>query len=72
MQPILQSQRNLAEINHNTDIELIRNMVDSRYKVTQHDIKAIREHLVQFTGSALGQSFMMMKRMMPKSGEKIH
>ncbi|XP_022019931.1 endochitinase A-like [Helianthus annuus] len=32
VQPILQAQRNLAEINHNTHMELIRNMVDARYK----------------------------------------
>ncbi|MFS8027062.1 hypothetical protein Hanom_Chr16g01494231 [Helianthus anomalus] len=72
VQPILQAQRNLAEINHNTHMELIRNMVDARYKVTQADIEAIREHLVKFTGSALQQSFMMMKRMMPIRGIRIH
>ncbi|KAF5761382.1 hypothetical protein HanXRQr2_Chr16g0764481 [Helianthus annuus] len=61
VQSILQAQRNLAEINHNTHMELIRNMVDARYKVTQADIEAIREQLVKFTSSALQQSFMMMK-----------
>ncbi|XP_022003191.1 serine/arginine repetitive matrix protein 1-like [Helianthus annuus] len=33
-------------------MELIRNMVDARYKDTQADIKAIKEHLVKITGSA--------------------
>ncbi|MFS7998342.1 hypothetical protein Hanom_Chr12g01152591 [Helianthus anomalus] len=52
VQPIIQAQRNLADINHNTHMELIRNMVEARYKVTQADIKAIREHLLKTTGSA--------------------
>ncbi|MFS7987784.1 hypothetical protein Hanom_Chr11g01026971 [Helianthus anomalus] len=52
VQPIIQAQRNLANLNHNTHIELIRNMVEPRYKVTQADIKALKEHLVKTTGSA--------------------
>ncbi|MFS8004548.1 hypothetical protein Hanom_Chr13g01227161 [Helianthus anomalus] len=52
IQPILQAQINLVEINHNTHMELIRNMVDARYKVTQAYIKAIREHLVKTTACA--------------------
>ncbi|MFS7939328.1 hypothetical protein Hanom_Chr05g00450381 [Helianthus anomalus] len=52
VQPIIQAQRNLADINHNTHMELIRNMVEVRYKVTQLDIKDIREHLVKTTSSA--------------------
>ncbi|MFS7966017.1 hypothetical protein Hanom_Chr09g00768931 [Helianthus anomalus] len=38
VQPILHAQRNLVEINHNTHMELIWNMVDARYKDTQADI----------------------------------
>ncbi|KAJ0599271.1 hypothetical protein HanRHA438_Chr03g0105531 [Helianthus annuus] len=49
--PIIQAKRNLADINHNTHMELTRNMVEATYKVTQADIKAIREHLVKTTGS---------------------
>ncbi|MFS7986823.1 hypothetical protein Hanom_Chr11g01014741 [Helianthus anomalus] len=52
MQPIIQAQRNLADINNNTHMELVRNMVEARYKVTQAYTKAIREHLVKTTGSA--------------------
>ncbi|KAJ0480135.1 hypothetical protein HanIR_Chr13g0628031 [Helianthus annuus] len=52
VQPILHAQKNLAEINHNTHMELIRNMVDARYKDTQADIKDNKEHLVKITGSA--------------------
>ncbi|MFS7937505.1 hypothetical protein Hanom_Chr05g00428341 [Helianthus anomalus] len=52
VQPIIQAQRNLADINHNTHIELIRNMIESKFKVTQADIKALREHLVKTNGSA--------------------
>ncbi|MFS8003323.1 hypothetical protein Hanom_Chr13g01212671 [Helianthus anomalus] len=52
VQPIIQAQRNLADINHNTHMELVRNMVEARYKVTQAYIKAIREHLVKTTVSA--------------------
>ncbi|MFS8033637.1 hypothetical protein Hanom_Chr17g01571891 [Helianthus anomalus] len=33
-------------------MELIRNMVDARYKDTQADIKAIKEYLVKIIGSA--------------------
>ncbi|MFS7963173.1 hypothetical protein Hanom_Chr08g00734981 [Helianthus anomalus] len=34
VQPILHAQKNLSEINHNTHMELIRIMVDARYKDT--------------------------------------
>ncbi|MFS7935752.1 hypothetical protein Hanom_Chr05g00407231 [Helianthus anomalus] len=34
VQSIIQAQRNLADINHNTHMELIRNMVEARYKFT--------------------------------------
>ncbi|MFS7911790.1 hypothetical protein Hanom_Chr02g00122231 [Helianthus anomalus] len=34
VQPILATQRDLAEINHNSHMELIRVMVDARYKDT--------------------------------------
>ncbi|MFS7938768.1 hypothetical protein Hanom_Chr05g00443651 [Helianthus anomalus] len=52
VQPIIQAQRNLDDINHNSHMELIRNMVEARYKVTQADIKAIREYHLKTTGSA--------------------
>ncbi|MFS7970777.1 hypothetical protein Hanom_Chr09g00824891 [Helianthus anomalus] len=52
VQPIIQAQRNLADIHHTTHMELIRNMVEARYKVTQSDFKAIREHLLKTVGFA--------------------
>ncbi|MFS7917817.1 hypothetical protein Hanom_Chr03g00193651 [Helianthus anomalus] len=72
VQPIIQAQRNLADINHNTHMELTRNMVEARYKVTQADIKAIRKHLVKTTGSAPATTFKMKMMVMPKKGIMIN
>ncbi|MFS8018818.1 hypothetical protein Hanom_Chr15g01396531 [Helianthus anomalus] len=51
VQPIITAQRELAEIQHNHQMALLRNMVDARYKDTQADIKAIKEALVNLTGT---------------------
>ncbi|MFS8008340.1 hypothetical protein Hanom_Chr14g01271541 [Helianthus anomalus] len=57
MQPILDVQRELAELNHNKHMELIRIMVVARYKDTQADIWGIKESLVKLNGSSLAPVF---------------
>ncbi|MFS8026432.1 hypothetical protein Hanom_Chr16g01486661 [Helianthus anomalus] len=51
VQPILIAQRELAEIQHNTHMALIRNMVEARNKDTQAEIKDIKEALTKMTGT---------------------
>ncbi|MFS7937323.1 hypothetical protein Hanom_Chr05g00426261 [Helianthus anomalus] len=51
VQPILAAQRELVAAQHNTQMELIRVMVDVRYKDTQADIRGINEALVNLTGT---------------------
>ncbi|MFS8020100.1 hypothetical protein Hanom_Chr15g01411571 [Helianthus anomalus] len=51
VQPILTAQRELAEIQHNTHMELIGNMVEARYKDTQADINGIKEALKKMMGT---------------------
>ncbi|MFS7919546.1 hypothetical protein Hanom_Chr03g00213911 [Helianthus anomalus] len=53
----LQLQKKFADATHNIHMELIRNMVDARYKDTQSEIKAIKDHLLQTTCSTLKQSY---------------
>ncbi|MFS8018622.1 hypothetical protein Hanom_Chr15g01394161 [Helianthus anomalus] len=52
VQPILAAKRELAEIQHNSHMNLIRVMVDARYKDTQADIRGIKEALTNMTGTA--------------------
>ncbi|MFS7903964.1 hypothetical protein Hanom_Chr01g00030331 [Helianthus anomalus] len=52
MQPILAAQRELAEIQHNSHMELIRVMVEARDKDTQAYIKGIKEFLAKLTGTS--------------------
>ncbi|KAJ0623114.1 hypothetical protein HanIR_Chr01g0028211 [Helianthus annuus] len=48
----LQLQKKSTDTTHNMQMELIRNMVDARYVDTEAEIKAIRDHLLQTTGTA--------------------
>ncbi|MFS8017413.1 hypothetical protein Hanom_Chr15g01380081 [Helianthus anomalus] len=52
MQPILVAQRELAELQHNSHMELIVVMVEARYKDTQADIRDIKESLAKLTGTS--------------------
>ncbi|MFS8003173.1 hypothetical protein Hanom_Chr13g01210771 [Helianthus anomalus] len=45
VQPIHVAQRELVEIQHNSHMNLIRVMVEARYKDTQADIGGIKEAL---------------------------
>ncbi|MFS8012612.1 hypothetical protein Hanom_Chr14g01322901 [Helianthus anomalus] len=52
VQPILAAQRELAEINHNSHMELIKVMVEARYKDTQANTRGIKESRAKLTGSS--------------------
>ncbi len=47
VQPIITAQRELEEIQHNTEMAFFRNMVEAMYKDTQAEIKAIKEALTK-------------------------
>ncbi|XP_035841351.1 actin-binding protein-like [Helianthus annuus] len=51
IQPILTAQRELAEIQLNSHMKLIRVMVEARYKDTHADIKGIKECIAKLTGT---------------------
>ena len=51
VQPILAAPRELAEIQLNSHMKLIRVMVEARYKDTQADIKGIKECIAKLTGT---------------------
>ncbi|MFS7934709.1 hypothetical protein Hanom_Chr05g00394911 [Helianthus anomalus] len=75
VQPILHAQKNLSDSYHKTHMELIRFMVEARYKDTQADIRGIKAYLLKLTGSSPALVFekmmMMMMMIMPKRGRKI-
>ncbi|MFS7930878.1 hypothetical protein Hanom_Chr04g00349431 [Helianthus anomalus] len=70
VQPILAAQRELAEINHNSHMELIRIMVEARYKDTQADIRVIKESLARLIGTSLHLFLKRKMKIMPKRGRK--
>ncbi|KAJ0434820.1 hypothetical protein HanIR_Chr17g0886111 [Helianthus annuus] len=51
-QPMLHQQRQYADQQHEVQIQKIRNLMEARFKDTQADIKAIKAHLLQTTGTA--------------------
>ncbi|MFS7912955.1 hypothetical protein Hanom_Chr02g00136011 [Helianthus anomalus] len=51
-QPLLQQQRELADKQHEIQIQQFRNLMESRFKDTQADIKAIKAHILNTTGNA--------------------
>ncbi|MFS7946504.1 hypothetical protein Hanom_Chr06g00537031 [Helianthus anomalus] len=51
VQPILAAQRELAELNHNKHMELIRIIVKARYKDTHADIRGIKESMLKLISS---------------------
>ncbi|XP_022014592.1 pollen-specific leucine-rich repeat extensin-like protein 1 [Helianthus annuus] len=70
VQPILAAQRELAELQHNSHMELIRVMVEARYKDTQADIRGIKESLAKPTGTSSAPIFENEDQDDAKKGEK--
>ncbi|MFS8007420.1 hypothetical protein Hanom_Chr14g01260801 [Helianthus anomalus] len=52
MYPLLQLQRQHVDLQHEQHMQLFRNIVDARYQDTLTDIKAIKAHLRQTTGTS--------------------
>ncbi|MFS7978525.1 hypothetical protein Hanom_Chr10g00916501 [Helianthus anomalus] len=67
---ILATQRELAELQHNSHMELIRVMVEARYKDTQADIRGIKESIVKLTGTSPAPIFEKEDQDDSKRGEK--
>ncbi|MFS7926521.1 hypothetical protein Hanom_Chr04g00298011 [Helianthus anomalus] len=70
VQPILVAQRELAELQHNSHMELIRFMVEARYKVTQAVIRGNKESLAKLTGTSPAPVFEKEDQDDAKKGEK--
>ncbi|MFS7912080.1 hypothetical protein Hanom_Chr02g00125621 [Helianthus anomalus] len=51
-QPMLHKQRQHADQQHEIQLQMIRNVMEARYKDTQANIKAIKAHLFQTTGTS--------------------
>ncbi|MFS7955112.1 hypothetical protein Hanom_Chr07g00638791 [Helianthus anomalus] len=51
-QPMLHQQRHYADQQHEIQLQMFRNVMETRYKDTQSDIKAIKAHLLQTTGTS--------------------
>ncbi|MFS7937500.1 hypothetical protein Hanom_Chr05g00428291 [Helianthus anomalus] len=51
-QPMLHQQRKYADQQHGIQPKMFRNVMEARYKDTQADIKAIKAHLLQTTGTS--------------------
>ncbi|KAJ0870768.1 hypothetical protein HanRHA438_Chr11g0504151 [Helianthus annuus] len=51
-QPLLQQQRQMADQQHAIHAQELRNIKESRFRNTQADIKAIKAHLLNTTGTA--------------------
>ncbi|KAJ0859138.1 hypothetical protein HanRHA438_Chr13g0609011 [Helianthus annuus] len=51
-QPMLHQQTQYADQQHELQIQKIKNLMEARFKNTQADIKAIKAHLLQTTGTA--------------------
>ncbi|MFS7954384.1 hypothetical protein Hanom_Chr07g00629641 [Helianthus anomalus] len=68
--PILAAQRELVEIQHNSHMELLRVMVDTRYKDIQADIRSIKESLAKLTGTSPAPIYEKEDQDDSKKGEK--
>ena len=49
---LFHKQRQYADQQHEVQLQMVRNVMEARYKDTQADIKAIKAHLLQTTGTA--------------------
>ncbi|XP_022018886.1 wiskott-Aldrich syndrome protein family member 2-like [Helianthus annuus] len=70
VQPILAAQRELAELQHISHMELIRVMVEARYKDTQADKRGIKESLSKLSGTSPAPVFEKDDQDDAKKGEK--
>ncbi|MFS7917569.1 hypothetical protein Hanom_Chr03g00190701 [Helianthus anomalus] len=70
VQPILPAQMDLAYINHNSHMELIKFMVDAGYKDTHAYIWGIKESLANMTGTTPEPIFEKEDEDAAKRGEK--
>ncbi|MFS7997067.1 hypothetical protein Hanom_Chr12g01137361 [Helianthus anomalus] len=70
MQPILAAQREVAELQHNSHMGLIKVMVEARYKDTQADIRGIKESLTKLIGTSPTPVFEKDDQDDAKRGEK--
>ncbi|MFS7918879.1 hypothetical protein Hanom_Chr03g00206351 [Helianthus anomalus] len=51
-QPVLHQQRKYVDQQHEIQLQMFINVMDARYKDTQADIKAIKTHILQTTGTS--------------------
>ncbi|KAJ0457095.1 hypothetical protein HanIR_Chr15g0769951 [Helianthus annuus] len=51
-QPLLHHQRELADQQYEIQVQKIRNLMEARFKDTQADIKEIKAHILNTTGTA--------------------
>ncbi|MFS7995169.1 hypothetical protein Hanom_Chr12g01114841 [Helianthus anomalus] len=70
VQPILAAQWELAELQHNSHMKLIRVMIETRYKDIQADIKGIKESLAKLTNISPAPTFEKEYQDDAKKGEK--
>ncbi|MFS7968974.1 hypothetical protein Hanom_Chr09g00803711 [Helianthus anomalus] len=70
VQPILATQRELSELQHYSHMELIRVMVEARYKDTQAYIRGIKESLAKLTSTSPAPIFEKEDQDDAKKGEK--
>ncbi|XP_021991968.1 mucin-17-like [Helianthus annuus] len=52
LQPLFHQQRKYNDQQHQIQLQMLKNVMESRYKDTQADIKAIKAHLLQTTGTS--------------------
>jgi len=72
-QPFLQQQKQMADQQHAIHVQELRNTMESRFKNTQADIKAIKAYILNTTGTAL-LTILFIDQLPPdnaKKGEKI-
>ncbi|KAJ0442334.1 hypothetical protein HanIR_Chr16g0808011 [Helianthus annuus] len=72
-QPLLERQKQMADQQHAIHVQKLTNMVESRFKDTQADIKAIKAHIQSASGK-VSSTVLFMNEPFPdnaKKGEKI-
>ncbi|KAF5817433.1 hypothetical protein HanRHA438_Chr02g0054221 [Helianthus annuus] len=73
LQPLLERQKQMADQQHDIHVQKLTNMVESRFKGTQADIKAIKAHIQSASGK-IPPTVLFMNEPFPdnaKKGKKI-
>ncbi|MFS7916713.1 hypothetical protein Hanom_Chr03g00180561 [Helianthus anomalus] len=71
-QPMLHQQRQYADQQYEVQLQMFRNMMEARYKDTQADIKVIKAHLLQTTGTSPPTIVSVENPDDAKKGEKVN